>query len=249
MVRTWPAVVDRVHAMVRARPALVGRVHQSRQLLGQVMLLVLLAVTMAFSWRDGARSDEYVYPAVPLTGIASVSGNNLSGKPHSAAVVPVTGPAAPDQPPEPTAPPVLLQIPRLDVHRPVEAVGMDQSGVMNLPVNAWNAGWFRYGPVPGASGDAVIEGHSGYPRHPMIFAKLASLRKGDRIIVVLSDGSRRLFLVVSTTIVPAGSAPPGLADPYGPPRLTLVTCTGHFDYKSYESSDRLLLEARYAGLA
>jgi LPXTG-site transpeptidase (sortase) family protein len=247
MVRTWPAVVDRVQALVRTRPASFGRVHQSTQLLGQVMLLVLLAVTMAFSWRDGARSDEYVYPVVH--GIASVSGNNLSAKPHSAATVPVAATAAPVQPREPTAPPVLLFIPLLDVHRPVETVGMDQSGVMNLPVNSWNAGWFKYGPVPGASGDAVIEGHSGYPRHPMMFAKLGTLKKGDRIIVVLSDGSRRLFLVVSKTIVPAGSAPPGLADPYGPPRLTLITCTGHFDYKTYESSDRLLLKARYAGLA
>jgi len=248
MVRTWPAVVDRVQALVRTRPASFGRVQQSTQLLGQVMLLVLLAVTMAFSWRDGARSDEYVYPVVPPASM-QVSGDNLSAKPRSAATVPVAATAAPVQPQEPTAPPVMLLIPLLDVHRPVETVGMDQSGVMNLPVNSWNAGWFKYGPVPGASGDAVIEGHSGYPRHPMIFAKLVTLKKGDRIIVVLSDGSRRLFLVVSKRIVPAGSAPAGLADPYGPPRLTLVTCTGLFDYKTYESSERLLLEARYAGLA
>jgi hypothetical protein len=49
--------------------------------------------------------------------------------------------------------------------------------------------------------------------------------------------------------VPAGSAPSGLAEPSGPARLTLVTCTGHFDKKSFWYSERLLVEARYAGLA
>jgi len=144
---------------------------------------------------------------------------------------------------------VQLLIPLLDVHRAVEKIGVDQFGTLNLPVNAWNAGWYKGGPVPGAPGDAVIEGHAGYPGQPMIFGKLATLRRGDRIVVVLSDGSRRLFLVVSMRSVPAGSAPSGLAEPSGPPRLTLVTCTGHFDKKSFWYSDRLLLEATYAGLA
>jgi sortase (surface protein transpeptidase) len=102
--------------------------------------------------------------------------------------------------------------------------------------------------VPGAPGDAVIEGHAGYTGKPMIFGKLVSLRPGDRIIVVLGDGTRRLFLVVSTTRVPVGAAPKGLAEPYGLPRLTLITCTGHFDKASYSYSERLVVETRYAGL-
>jgi LPXTG-site transpeptidase (sortase) family protein len=142
---------------------------------------------------------------------------------------------------------VQILIPLLDVHRAVEKVGVDQYGTLNLPVNSWNAGWYKYGPVPGARGDAVIEGHAGYPGKPMLFGKLATLRPGDRIIVVHADGTRRLFLVTSMRSVPAGSAPSGLAEPSGPPRLTLVTCTGHFDKKSYWYSDRLLVEARYAG--
>jgi sortase (surface protein transpeptidase) len=83
----------------------------------------------------------------------------------------------------------------------------------------------------------------------MIFGKLATLRPGDRIVVVLADGTHRLFLIVSMRSVAAGSAPPGLAAFSGAPRLTLVTCTGHFDKKNYWYSERLLVEARYAGLA
>src|SRR5882762_850177 len=76
----------------------------------------------------------------------------------------------------------------LDVHRAVEKVGVDGSGVMDLPVNSWNAGWYKGSPIPGAPGDSVIEGHAGYPGKPMIFGKLDTLHTGDRIIVVLADG-------------------------------------------------------------
>jgi sortase (surface protein transpeptidase) len=148
----------------------------------------------------------------------------------------------------PKAPPVQLLIPSLDVHRPVEAVGVDRSGVLNLPVNFWNAGWYYGGPVPGAPGDAVIEGHAGFPGEPLIFGKLLTLRQGDRIVVVLGDGTRRLFLVESMAKVPVGTAPAGMGEPYGLPRLTLITCTGYFNKNSYSYSERLVVEASYAGL-
>lgn len=236
--------------MIRAWPAVAGRAQLSTRLLGEVLLGVLLAVTVAASWRDGISPDESGDQVAPAS-VASLdpSGNTLSGTTHLRPPLPVVAPAASPLPRGPVSPPVQLLIPVLDVHRAIEKVGVDQSGTLLLPVNAWNAGWYEWGPVPGARGDAVIEGHAGYPGKPMIFGKLATLRPGDQIIVVHADGTRSLFLVVSMRSVPAGSAPSGLAEPAGPPRLTLVTCTGHFDKKSYWYSERLLLEARYAGLA
>jgi len=136
----------------------------------------------------------------------------------------------------------------MDVHRAVEAVGIDRRGVIKLPVNWWNAGWYQGGPVPGAPGDAVIEGHAGFPDQPLIFGRLATLRTGDKIVVVLGDGSRHLFLVVSMSKLAVGTAPPGMAEPYGPPRLTLITCTGSFDKDHFSYSQRLVVEASYAGL-
>jgi hypothetical protein len=148
----------------------------------------------------------------------------------------------------PTTPPVQLLIPALNVHRSVEGVGTNRFGVMNLPVNGWNAGWYQAGPIPGAPGDAVIEGHAGYPDQPMIFGKLATLKAGAQVVVVLRDGSRRLFEVVSMATLPVGVAPAGFAEPYGPPRLTLITCTGHFDVDNKYYSKRLAVELRYVGL-
>jgi Sortase domain len=233
--------------MIRAWPAMVGRAQLSTRLLGEVALVALLVVTAAASWRDGIPTDDLANLAAPM-GAASTQppGDDLSVIPTWR---PTPAPAPSPLPRGPISPPVQLLIPLLDVHRAVENVGVDEFGVLDLPVNSWNAGWYKWGPVPGARGDAVIEGHAGYPGKPMIFGKLATLRPGAQIIVVLADGSRRLFLVVSMRSVAAGSYPSGLAEPSGPPRLTLVTCTGHFDKKSFWYSERLLVEARYAGLA
>jgi hypothetical protein len=232
--------------MIRAWPAVVSRAHLSTRLLGEVVLVALLAVTAAASWRDGIPTDELANQAAPM-GVASAT--VPVDDPAISHARPKPAPAPSPLPRGPISPPVQLLIPLLDVHRAVENVGVDQFGTLNLPVNSWNAGWYEWGPVPGARGDAVIEGHAGYPRHPMLFGKLATLQPGAQIVVVLADGSRRLFLVVSMRSVPAGSAPSGLAEPSGPARLTLVTCTGHFDKKSFWYSERLLVEARYAGLA
>lgn len=238
--------------MIWARPAIVVRAQLSTRLVGEAVLVLMLAVTAASTWRDGLPTDGLAdLVAPPRDGIAAmeVSGNNLSGKPHWGAPTPVVPLAPAPGPRIPTAPPAQLLIPLLDVHRAVEKVGVNQYGVLNLPVNSWNAGWYKGSTVPGAPGDSVIEGHAGYPGHPMIFGKLVDLHRGDRIIVVLADGSRQLFLVETTRSFPAGTPIPGLADPYGDPRLTLITCTGHFDKKNHWFSDRLVLEARYAGLA
>jgi Sortase domain len=224
--------------------------HLSARLVGEAMLAVLLAVTLVFSWRDAVPTDGYVFAAVPTSSSTPVAENNLRlGRPaqvsasHSVAMAPAP------QAQVPTAPPVQILIEDLNVHRAVEPVGVGRSGVLDVPVNAWNAGWYSGGPVPGAPGDSVIEGHAGYPGQPMIFGKLASLRPGAQVVVVLSDGSRQLFLVGSMSSVPVGTAPPGFAEPYGPPRLTLITCNGHFDDTTYSYSARLVVELSYAGPA
>jgi Sortase domain len=223
-----------------------GRRRWELEILSAVAFAAVLTLTLGFSWRDGAGGQD----AVGAEGVApayAASSYVTSG--YARSRVPLVVEAAPPARAQvPTARPVQLLIPALDVHRAVEGVGVSR-GVLNLPVNAWNAGWYTGSPVPGAPGDAVIEGHAGYPGKPLLFGRLAMLKPGDRIIVVLADGTRQLFLVNSITTVPVGSAPPGMGEPYGPPRLTLITCTGYFDQNSYSYARRLVLNASYAGHA
>jgi Sortase domain len=241
MVSTWPSLLR------RARP--------SSQVLAQVALGVVLMAALGFTSRDAVRvdnTDSLIGPNVrytvaqgeqpPKLGLALPGLSNLSAWASS------SGATVSSRALIPSAPPVQILIPLLRVHRTVEAVGTNRSGVMDLPTNGWNAGWYKAGPVPGAPGDAVIEGHAGYPDQPMIFGKLSTLKAGDQIVVVLADNSQRLFVVVSATSIPVGVAPPGFASPYGPPRLTLVTCSGDFDAATHTYSRRMVLQASYAGV-
>ena len=214
--------------------------------LGEVAGVVVLLAALLFTWSDGPPADDSVELVIPApTFTASVEG--YADPAHDR--TPVSAPAPLPEPPVPTAPPAMILIPSINVHRPVEAVGLDSHGAMEVTQNLWNAGWYKGGPVPSAPGDAVIEGHAGYPGAPLLFGRLPRLHAGDKIVVVLADGTRRLFLVDSLAVWPARTAPPGMGEPYGPPRLTLITCTGPFDdhYKTY--ADRLAVEATYAGLA
>jgi len=216
------------------------------ELLGEVAAAVGLLVALVSTGSDGAPADDsahLVIPALAFTGAVAAYADPAHDR------TPLAPPAPVPEPPVPTAAPVMILIPSINVHRPVESVGLDRHGAMENTVNLWNAGWYKGGPVPSAPGDAVIEGHAGYPDAPLLFGRLPRLHPGDKIVVVLADGTRRLFLVDSLAVWPAGTGPPGMGEPYGPARLTLITCTGPFDdhYKTY--ADRLAVEASYAGLA
>jgi len=216
------------------------------------MLAVLLAVTLVFSWRDAVPDNRYAFPVIPGTAAPStppLEDDVRMDRPSRVAIGRSVAMAPPAQAQIPTAPPVQILIPTLDVHRAVEQVGVGRSGVIDLPANWWNAGWYNGSPVPGAPGDSVIEGHAGYPGQPLIFGHLGTLRPGASVVVVLADGSRQIFTVDSMTSVPVGTAPPGFAEPYGPPRLTLITCNGYFNQDTYSYSSRLVVELSYAGSA
>jgi hypothetical protein len=221
-------------------------------LAGEVALTLALGATLALAWSDGTPNDDpfsamRVPKVSPVASVQRPYGFNpvLDPKP------PPPRPIAPAPVPEtgvPTSPPVRLFLPTLNVHPPVEALGLDRYGAMDSPNNIWDVGWYNAGPVPGAPGDAVIDGHAGYPGQPLIFGRLAKIHPGEPIVVLLADGSKQVFTVVSVQSWLVSSMPPGMFEPYGPPRLTLITCDGVFndDQKTYSS--RLIVEASYTGV-
>jgi hypothetical protein len=152
-------------------------------------------------------------------------------------------------PPVGTAPPVRLLIPALNVNAQVEALGVDRAGAMETPRNLWNVGWYRPGPVPGAQGDAVIDGHTGLPGSPLVFSGLSRLTVGADVIAVLADGTRNRFSVTSLRSWPANAHPAGLFSSDGAPRLSLITCIGSYDGTTQTYADRLIVETRYVGPA
>lgn len=197
----------------------------------------LLLLMVAVAW-PGAGA-----PAAPKIGVAPpvAQASVAAVEPEAAApsFEPAFAPAV--------APPARLQIPALRLDAMVEALGVDGSGAMDTPRNIWNVGWYSPGPSPGASGDAVIDGHVGLPGHPLVFSELARLGIGADVIVVLADGTRNRFLVTRIRILPSNASPGDLFTTAGPPRLSLITCTGRYDAGSRTYGDRLIVEAAYAG--
>ena len=144
------------------------------------------------------------------------------------------------------AAPARIVIPSIGVNARVEALGLTASGNMAAPASFGDAGWYRYGPVPGSTGSAVIAGHLdnglGFDG---VFKNLDALQAGDIITVVSRDGTRQTFEVVGKREYPYTAVPDSLLfATSGPPRLVLVTCAGALLYLKRTYDRRLVVFAR-----
>jgi sortase A len=221
-------------------------------LLAELALVVVLLAALGLFWpakastnppRDVSIVSQSVAQPRSATGQAE---DDLAPPRNLPWRVPIQANPMPPLPPA-SARPVQLFISSLNLHPLVESVGVDRTGAMSAPRNYFDVGWYNLGPVPGDPGDAVIDGHAGYPDQSLVFGRLSKIRSGDRITVVLADGTRRLFTVKSVKGWPWRAHPTGLFQGDGPARLTLITCSGTFNDQTHAYSDRLVVEANYSG--
>ncbi|NTW42048.1 MAG: class F sortase [Cellulomonadaceae bacterium] len=166
--------------------------------------------------------------------------------------VPVRSAALADATPRASpVPPVEVTLPGLGVSIPVDATGVAPDGQMEVPASAERAGWYRFGPAPGApEGTAVIAAHvdSAVSAGLGPFAQLRDLAVGDPIDVTLQDGSVRRFTVTEVTSVAKPAVDWSVVfDQAGPPRLALVTCGGTFDQDARRYSDNVVVTAEPSG--
>jgi sortase (surface protein transpeptidase) len=136
-----------------------------------------------------------------------------------------------------------LRVPAIGVDAPIESVGIDAGGNMATPSTPKNVAWYRFGPAPGDAGDAVIDGHLDWTNGPAVFSKLGRLTTGDEIIVDVPGRGTRLFAVDGLSTVPYTAHPAGLFATSGPPRLSLITCTGSWDALHRTYAQRLIVDA------
>ena len=121
-------------------------------------------------------------------------------------------------------------IPSIGVNARILAAGLDSQGHIMAPATAHDTTWFTGSAQPGSPGAAFISGHAGV-RIPEIFARIAELGQGDRIILEMSDGTRLTYSVLDVRTYPlqglnmqeALSVLPGHAS-----GLNLMTCSGTF---------------------
>ncbi|MBA2813608.1 class F sortase [Streptomyces sp. KM273126] len=126
--------------------------------------------------------------------------------------------------------PVRLQIPAIGVDTPVIRLGLASDGTVQVPpiTEHDRAGWYRHSPTPGQIGPSVILGHATVGSYgDGVFRHLARLRRGERIVARLENGTAAVFAVSSVRTVAKAEFPVDAV--YGNvdrPELRLVTCGG-----------------------
>ncbi|GCE26364.1 hypothetical protein KDA_18480 [Dictyobacter alpinus] len=121
-----------------------------------------------------------------------------------------------------------LQIPKIGVDAPIETVGVNSTGHMDVPGlhGQDGVGWFFNGPRPGDTGSAIIDGFAIHPNGtPAIFSRLAALHVGDVVLVVNSNAVVQHFRVLSMQSYQPGAVPNfNIFRDQSGPYLNLVTC-------------------------
>ncbi|GAA4921867.1 LPXTG-site transpeptidase (sortase) family protein [Actinomycetospora succinea] len=147
------------------------------------------------------------------------------------------------------AAPISLDIPAIGVSTPVNDVGLNPDGTLEVPAPGPQydqAAWYRGSPTPGRVGPSVIIGHvDSAADGPSVFYDLGRLRPGDRVTVTVADRSVRAFEVGSVRRVPKDAFP--RLEVYGDtagPELRLITCSGPFDAAERSYEDNTVVFAR-----
>lgn len=131
--------------------------------------------------------------------------------------------------------PTRISIPKLRVNSVIESVDV-VDGVMGVPLNAWNVGWYPTMASPGEYTNVVMAGHRDwYGVGPAIFWDLHLLVPGDKIYVTGPDGKGATYVVNSGWLVDAGIDAKALISDTGYEALTLITCGGTWNGKEYSS--------------
>lgn len=155
----------------------------------------------------------------------------------------------PDEPDAATSPPVRLLVPDLGLDVPLDAVGVTDDGLMEVPEDADRAGWYRFGPSPGDdTGSAVLAGHVDDREGPGAFMALTEAQEDMRVVVEHDDGSRTDYTVTARRTTDKKELPvDDLFDRDGPPLLQLVTCTGPWSERAGSYRDNLVVTATPVG--
>ncbi len=118
--------------------------------------------------------------------------------------------------------PMRIRIPAIAASAPVDPLGLNRDGTLQVPVDFARAGYYTGRPPPGAIGPAIIVAHVDSKSGPAVFARLRDLKPGDEVTVTRADRSPT----------------PGAT-------LRLITCGGSFDHRAGHYRDNVIAFAHY----
>lgn len=195
--------------------------------------------------------------ALVLTGvIGSSSSGNSDLKTVAAFGAPISSPTpgptptpSSQFPPGDSSPIERLIIKSQKIDAPVVVKGVDATGVMQSPDNAWDVAWYDFTSRPGFDGNAVFAGHVDYVKvGKAVFWNLKDVNQGDIIEVRLKDGTVYQYAVNFKQQFEADTAPVNeIVGPTAKQTVTLITCGGTFNYTTHQYDKRLVVRAERIG--
>jgi LPXTG-site transpeptidase (sortase) family protein len=141
--------------------------------------------------------------------------------------------------------PINIKIPAIGVDAAVESTGLTSDGAVGSPLGPINTAWFNMGPIPGAIGSAIIDGHSGWKDNvSAVFDDLNKLKIGDRIYI--EDGTGRVFVFEVKKLKTYHKNDIAL-DVFwskdNKSHLNLITCSGEWNIAEDGRDDRIVVFA------
>jgi LPXTG-site transpeptidase (sortase) family protein len=131
--------------------------------------------------------------------------------------------------------PTEIKMPAIGIDAKIEKVGID-NGVMGVPKDAWNVGWYPDISTPGDNTNVVMAGHKDWwGIGPTVFYHLGDMQPGDKIYLLDKDGSGFTYQVTKTWLVAGDTPASEIVGDTGHETLTLITCGGSFDGAEYDS--------------
>jgi Sortase domain len=145
--------------------------------------------------------------------------------------------------PAPGAPsaPVRIRIEAIGASAPIDPLGLNADGTLQVPTDFNRAGYYTGRPMPGAIGPAIIVAHVDSKAGPAVFYRLRDLKPGEEVAVTRADQSEVVFVVDRLEQHPKNAFPTN--DVYGATpdaTLRLITCGGSFDRSARHYRDNLI---------
>ncbi len=141
--------------------------------------------------------------------------------------------------------PKQLRIPSIKVNSKIRYVGITRQGNMATPSNFTDVGWFKYGPLPGEKGSAIIAGHVNNGINlPGVFGHLDNINIGDNIYVDTLGGDHIHYVVTNVEIYDFNAPTDVIFNQDNGNFLKLITCAGVWvnEYKTHDK--RLVVTAQ-----
>ena len=211
----------------------------------------LLAALAAGTTACGATADTLPENAPAAVSSASAPAADPSADPSAAPAPTLPAPAAiPVRPavPETTVSipaPVRVEVEGTGISLEVVPAGVEDNGAMTLPDNHYQAGWYRYGPAPGAAaGASVLAAHVDSRTEQLPIAGLKDVAAGTIVTVTREDGSVQRYATEQVENIAKRSLDGHeLFDRTGEHRLKLVTCGGKWLDATGDYEDNVVLTA------